>query len=59
MNGGKCGACGDPYDAWDKPNQTPGGTYVTGTIVRSYESSSVIDIKIEVTAYHMGWFEFR
>ncbi|KAH3809987.1 uncharacterized protein LOC127835722 [Dreissena polymorpha] len=59
VNGGKCGACGDPYDAVQKPNQTPGGKYVTGTIVRSYESSKIIDIKIELTAYHKGYFEFR
>ena len=49
--------CGDPYQG---PRQNEaGGLYATGQIARRYTSGQVIDIQIEVTANHLGWFEFR
>ncbi|CAL8077603.1 unnamed protein product [Orchesella dallaii] len=56
-NSGKCGVCGDPWDG-SKPNEA-GGTYAQGIIVRKYRQNSIIRIKVELTANHKGYFEFR
>ncbi|XP_070851903.1 uncharacterized protein [Drosophila suzukii] len=59
VNGGKCGECGD---AWDLPEPRPheyGGQWGQGLIVRSYLPGSKIKIRVEITASHMGYFEFR
>ncbi|XP_069134843.1 uncharacterized protein [Argopecten irradians] len=57
LNGGKCGVCGDP---WDGPrDHEAGGKYATGTITRNYKEGATIDIEIQVTASHHGFFEFR
>ncbi|CAH2052837.1 unnamed protein product, partial [Iphiclides podalirius] len=58
-NGGKCGVCGD---AWDSPIPRPhelGGRFGKGVIVRRYAPKDTIVIKVELTASHMGYFEFR
>jgi hypothetical protein len=56
-NGGKCGVCGDP---WDGPLENEaGGKYATGIIVRKYKVGQVIDVKVELTANHKGYFEFH
>ncbi|XP_043661582.1 uncharacterized protein LOC122625558 [Drosophila teissieri] len=58
-NGGRCGECGD---AWDVPEPRPheyGGHWGKGLIVRSYLPGSKITIRVELTASHMGYFEFR
>ncbi|XP_070073557.1 uncharacterized protein [Drosophila takahashii] len=59
INGGKCGECGD---AWDVPEPRPheyGGQWGEGLIVRSYAPGSKMTIRVELTASHMGYFEFR
>ncbi|XP_034138425.1 uncharacterized protein LOC117590150 isoform X3 [Drosophila guanche] len=58
-NGGKCGECGD---AWDMPEPRPhenGGQWGQGVIVRTYLPASEMTIRVELTASHMGYFEFR
>lgn len=58
-NGGKCGVCGD---AWDSPKPRPhelGGRFGKGVIVRRYAPRDVIVIKVELTANHQGFFEFK
>ncbi|XP_075147104.1 uncharacterized protein LOC142221309 [Haematobia irritans] len=58
-NGGKCGECGD---AWDMPEPRPhehGGQWGQGVIVRRYAPGSEMTIRVELTASHMGYFEFR
>lgn len=57
-NKGKCGVCGDPYDARPKDHE-PGGLYATGIIGKTYYEGQKINITIDVTANHMGYFEFR
>lgn len=58
-NGGKCGICGDAYDAPSpRPNEA-GGLYAKGIIVRSYQQGQVIDVKVELTANHLGYFVFK
>lgn len=38
--------------------ETP-GRYATGTIVETYNQGQVIDVEVQVTTNHGGWFEFR
>uniref|UniRef100_A0A8D8SYJ5 Chitin-binding type-4 domain-containing protein n=1 Tax=Cacopsylla melanoneura TaxID=428564 RepID=A0A8D8SYJ5_9HEMI len=58
VNGGKCGICGDPWEAQPRPHEA-GGKYATGTIVRKYRAGSTFTIRVELTANHRGYFEFR
>ncbi|XP_033725514.1 uncharacterized protein LOC117315436 isoform X2 [Pecten maximus] len=53
----KCGICGDPYQG--PRNNEAGGRYAKGIITRHYTSGQTIDIGIEITANHFGYFEFR
>lgn len=53
-NGGKCGVCGDAWDALQpRPNEY-GGTYGLGVIVRKYQPGDVIPIGIDLTTSHLG-----
>ncbi|ELU11163.1 hypothetical protein CAPTEDRAFT_224259 [Capitella teleta] len=55
--GGRCGVCGDP---WQGPRRNePGGEYYTGVITADYTSGETIDVQVEITANHLGYFEFR
>ena len=59
--GGLCGVCGDDYsaDQSDKHNEA-GGKYAQGIIVESYPiGTRSIHASVELTAYHIGHFEFR
>ncbi|XP_045185095.2 uncharacterized protein LOC123543096 [Mercenaria mercenaria] len=59
-NNGRCGVCGDPFNAAVKPNEDINGTYVkNGVITGSYVKGDVLNTKVDITAYHRGWFEFR
>ncbi|KAK6168235.1 hypothetical protein SNE40_022103 [Patella caerulea] len=57
-NNGQCGVCGDPWDAAVKPHEA-GGIYATGQIVRTYKTGALITANVQITANHMGYFEFR
>ncbi|KAK7003047.1 hypothetical protein BgiMline_004473 [Biomphalaria glabrata] len=57
VNGGKCGVCGDPWNS--VRDHEAGGKYATGILVRKYNTGSVIDVVIELTANHKGYFQFR
>jgi len=56
--GGKCGICGDPYNG-PKPHEAPGGKYANGIIVDTYQPGQEVQVTIEVTANHKGYFEFK
>ncbi|XP_046559870.1 uncharacterized protein LOC124268892 [Haliotis rubra] len=56
--GGKCGACGDPYDAQQRNNE-PGGRYYSDIISRVYYPGDNITINVLITSNHRGYFEFR
>ncbi|CAK1589900.1 unnamed protein product [Parnassius mnemosyne] len=58
-NGGKCGVCGDPWDSPIPRAHELGGRFGKGVIVRRYAPKDTIVIKVELTASHMGYFEFR
>ncbi|KAJ8921245.1 hypothetical protein NQ315_013717 [Exocentrus adspersus] len=57
-NEGKCGVCGDPWDSKIPRPHEYGGTYGQGLIVRKYNAGSIINIRVELTANHYGYFEF-
>ncbi|XP_061188639.1 uncharacterized protein LOC133196797 [Saccostrea echinata] len=56
-NEGKCGVCGDPYNG-ERKNEA-GGIYAKGVIVQKYTSGQVIRVGVRVTAFHLGYFQFK
>ena len=50
--------CGDPYNSSPRENE-PGGKYANGIIVRSYKAGQIIEVSIELTANHKGYFQFK
>ena len=59
INQGKCGLCGDPWNAEVREHEAPGGKFATGTVVRSYSPGQIVEVIVEVTANHLGTFTFR
>jgi len=59
LNGGQCGVCGDMWNSTEPRDHELGGRYSTGTIVRRYKKSGTVNVIIELTASHGGYFEFR
>ena len=57
--GGKCGICGDPWDAAVRDHEAPGGRYANGVIVRRYQPGQVITVTSHITANHVGFVEWR
>lgn len=53
-NGGKCGECGDAWDAPQPRANEYGGRYGQGVVVRKYNPGSDITLRVELTASHMG-----
>jgi len=58
-NGGKCGVCGDPYHMPRPRLHEHGGRYGQSVIVKTYRKGADIDIGIDLSANHQGFFEFR
>ncbi|XP_013195579.1 uncharacterized protein LOC106138839 isoform X2 [Amyelois transitella] len=58
-NGGRCGICGDPYEAPIPRPHELGGKYGDGVIVASYLPGSLFTATVELTAYHRGFWEFK
>ena len=56
---GKCGICGDAYDAKVKEHEAPEGKYANGIIVREYQAGDIIAVNVQVTSNHKGYFYFR
>lgn len=52
----RCGICGDAYDLPSPRPHELGGTYGQGIIVANYTSNQIINISIEITAYHQGYW---
>ncbi|XP_068152539.1 uncharacterized protein [Drosophila tropicalis] len=58
-NGGLCGLCGDDWSLEQpRPNEL-GGKYGGGVIVESYIATTTAEIVVEVTANHLGNFQFH
>ena len=60
INNGKCGVCGNAFND-EKPRLFElGGLYASkGYLGRRYSPGQVIDIEIDLTANHKGFFELR
>lgn len=58
-NGGQCGVCGDPWDAPAPRAHELGGRFGKGVIVRRYAPGATFPVRVELTANHNGYFEFR
>ena len=58
-NKGKCGVCGDPWERPQPRDNEAGGKYGNGIIVKNYPAGSDMNVVVEVTTSHRGWFEFR
>ncbi|XP_028410304.1 uncharacterized protein LOC114532917 [Dendronephthya gigantea] len=56
---GKCGICGDEYGIANPKFQYPGPFAKNAPIVRSYQEGQQIQVKIKITANHLGSFKFR
>ncbi|KAL3286483.1 hypothetical protein HHI36_000989 [Cryptolaemus montrouzieri] len=56
--GGKCGVCGDPFDAPHPQENENTGLYGKFGPVRNYSPGSVINIKIQLTFSHKGKFKY-
>lgn len=50
------GVCGDPWNA--RKDHEAGGKFARGVITRTYESGSVIPIKLSFSTNHMGRLSF-
>jgi len=55
LNKGRCGPCGDPYNATvPRDNESGGGMYALGIITRDYRMGQVIDVGVQLTRSHKG-----
>ena len=59
VNDGKCGICGDPYDAAIKDHEAPDGKYANGIIVKEFQAGDIMDVTVEITANHKGYLVFK
>ncbi|XP_043191633.1 uncharacterized protein LOC122364896 [Amphibalanus amphitrite] len=57
--GGKCGICGDPYDEPQPRTHEIGGPYYKGYLVQNYTSGEVVTVTVNLTANHLGFFQFK
>ena len=56
---GMCGVCGDAYDIdQPRPNEL-GGKYGLGVIGANLTSNQILEVEIELTAYHRGYIQMR
>jgi len=58
-NDGKCGVCGDPWDAPHPQLHETGGKFGNQVIAKTYVAGSFIDLEVELTANHKGRFQFK
>ena len=56
-NGGKCGVCGDPYGR--KQEHVYPGKFANNIITRTYNKGQSIQVKVQITANHKGYFTFK
>jgi len=59
QNGGKCGVCGDSFALEQPRTHEAGGKYGNGIIAQRYTMGQTIDIEIDISANHWGYFELK
>lgn len=50
--------CGDPFNG-QRDHEPPSGKYAKGVIGATYQQGEVIRVNVQITANHLGYFEFR
>ena len=55
---GKCGPCGDAYNDSQPRKHEFGGLYGKGITVAKYTAGTMIELTVQLTAHHKGYFEF-
>ncbi|ODM99780.1 hypothetical protein Ocin01_06884 [Orchesella cincta] len=58
-NGGNCGVCGDSYSDPAPRRHEGGGLFGRGIITGNYSAGQIIEVQIDLTASHLGYFELR
>jgi len=58
-NKGKCGVCGDDWSAKRPRLNENGGKWGTGTVGKTYFQGQAMEVEVELTTNHWGWFEFK
>jgi len=58
QNGGKCGICGDNWADEVREHEAP-NRFANGIIAAVYKPGQEIDITVDITANHLGFFTFR
>ena len=56
-NKGKCGVCGDAHHLTE-PKYIHPGKYATKTITKTYKEGQEIEVIVDVTSNHQGYFTF-
>ena len=51
--------CGDDWSLERPRENENGGKFGTGTIARTYVQGQVIEVEVELTTNHWGWFEMK
>jgi len=59
LNMGYCGECGDNWATFQPRENENGGRYGKGIISRRYKPGQNISVQVELTAPHLGHFEFK
>ncbi|XP_068729965.1 uncharacterized protein [Montipora capricornis] len=57
-NNGKCGVCGDAYNAKEPRYVFPGKYAKDGFITKMYKKGETIKVLIKITSNHQGFFRF-
>ncbi|KAJ6644135.1 hypothetical protein Bhyg_09101 [Pseudolycoriella hygida] len=57
--GTNCGPCGDPVGQARPRDNEIGGRWDRGIITGRYTAGGIIPIEVQLTAAHLGFFEFR
>jgi len=58
-NGYKCGVCGDNHDENQPRDHEGGGKFGNGIIGRRYAMGQDVEVDIELTTNHWGYFELK
>lgn len=56
---GKCGLCGDSFSEAIPRKHELGGKYGQGVIVKTYTNEETVDIGVQITSNHLGYFSFE
>lgn len=56
---GKCGVCGDPYDAPHPQDNENTGLYGKFGPIETYKAGAVVNVTILLTSNHNGVFTYR